>query len=113
MADGYNKMESFAVKADGTLLTPAADGSYSLTNITKNQTVIVEGIADITPATGEIRVANYIWNTRLELTSVFNLFFKDTQTVTITAKDTGSGVDKIFYYLSKEPLAVDIAEWTE
>ncbi len=113
LADGYNKMESFAVKADGTLLTPAADGSYSLTNITKNQTVIVEGIADITPATGEIRVANYIWNTRLELTSVFNLFFKDTQTVTITAKDTGSGVDKIFYYLSKEPLAVDIAEWTE
>lgn len=49
IADDYQAGSGFAVKANGTALT-AANGVYTITNITANQTVTVEGIAVI-PAT--------------------------------------------------------------
>lgn len=47
------------------------------------------------------------------------LYFKDTQKVTVTADDKGDGVDKIYYYLSttalseEEVKALNDSSWTE
>jgi len=45
--EGYAKNSEFAVKANGTLLTPDADGVYTIDNIQAHQTVTVEGVQDI------------------------------------------------------------------
>ncbi len=44
LAQGYSKSKSFAVKANGSTLTPDSSGIYTLSNITANQTVSVEGV---------------------------------------------------------------------
>ena len=45
IADGYEAGESFAVKTNDVALT-AADGVYTIENITADQTVTVEGVAE-------------------------------------------------------------------
>ena len=45
IAEGYEAGESFAVKANGTELT-AVDGVYTISNITADQTVTVEGVVE-------------------------------------------------------------------
>lgn len=47
IADGYEKGEGFAVKANGTALTEA-DGIYTVSNIRANVTITVEGVEEIT-----------------------------------------------------------------
>ena len=44
VCDGYMKSDNFAVKANGTVLTENG-GVYTIENITANQTVTVEGVA--------------------------------------------------------------------
>lgn len=50
-------------------------------------------------------------------TITFGLFFKDTQSVTVTADDEESGLDKTYYYLSDKGLSDteigEITEWKE
>ncbi|MGN1081795.1 MAG: hypothetical protein ACI4QV_06865 [Acutalibacteraceae bacterium] len=48
LKSGYQKGPEFAVKANGTVLTPAADGvTYTISNVTTNYTVTVEGVVDM------------------------------------------------------------------
>ncbi len=60
IAEGYEAGENFAVKANGVPLT-ALDGSYTIENITADQTVTVEGVAEkaveeAVPFSSEIKV---------------------------------------------------------
>ena len=94
------KTAGFAVKANGTVLTLAGDSVYTISNITQDQTVTVEGVAlDETAPTAEIRLGENRWSQFLN-SITFGLFFKDTQTVTISAADDGSGVEKTEYFIS-------------
>lgn len=111
VADGYSRTDSFAVKANGAVLTADKDGIYSLTNISEDYTITVEGIADLTAPTGEIKVRDNIWNISFVPTA-WNLFFNASQTVTITAADKGSGIAEISYYLADTLLTVDNVSWT-
>lgn len=111
VADGYSRTDSFAVKANGVVLTADENGTYSLTDISKDYTITVEGIADLTAPTGEIKVRENIWNTSFAPTA-WNLFFNASQTVTITAEDKGSGISEISYYLADTPLTADNVNWT-
>ena len=45
IADGYEAGENFAVKANGTMLTAAAD-VYTIENITTDQTITVDGVVE-------------------------------------------------------------------
>ncbi len=74
-------------------------------------------IVDSTAPTGEISIGTNHWNEFLN-TITFGLFFKETQSVTITADDNLSGVKEIAYYLatgemSKAQLdALQSTDWT-
>ncbi len=67
--------------------------------------IAVNGL-DVTFPTGEIALKENKWNAFLN-NITFGLFFKETQSVSITAADTESGVKEIAYYLAAEELSAD------
>ena len=99
LAAGYSKTDNFAVKVNGNVVPLNEDGSYTISDITEDIKVTVEGVADNTAPTGEITVGTNKWKDFLN-TITFGLFFKETQSVEITAEDAGSGVKTISYYLA-------------
>lgn len=100
IADKYYKTDAFAVKANGTPLSPDSNGVYTISNIQEKTTVTVDGVAlDNEAPAATITLGANKWNQFFN-TITFGLFFKDTQTVSITAKDTGSGIAKVEYLLS-------------
>ena len=117
LADGYSKVDDFAVKVNGKVVEFTND-EYTISDIKENITVTVEGVEDITAPTAEITLGTNTWNEFLN-TITFGLFFKETQSVTITANDvnTGSGINKIYYYLASEQITEDelkaVTEWQE
>ncbi|RZT00593.1 X2-like carbohydrate binding domain-containing protein [Cuneatibacter caecimuris] len=99
LADTYYKTAAFAVKANGVLLTEH-NGSYTISDIVENQTVTVEGVAqDMAAPSAQITLGSNHWTSFLN-TITFGLFFKETQTVEITADDADSGVEKVQYLLT-------------
>ena len=58
---------------------------------------------DTEKPTGEIKISENSWKAFLN-NITFGLFFKDTQTVTITAADNGSGIKTVEYLLSAKEL---------
>ncbi len=118
LADGYSKTNDFAVKVNGEKVELDANGKYVITNAQENITVTVEGVADTTAPTAEITLGTHKWNSFFNKIT-FGLFFKETQSVTVSAEDvnTGSGIDKVYYYLASKELTKDdamaLADWTE
>ena len=89
-------------------VTVNADTKYSdlATNDTVTSVTLVAQWKDITAPIGEISVGTNKWNTFLN-TITFGLFFKDTQSVTITATDNSGEDVTIEYLLSDKELTVD------
>lgn len=118
LADGYSKLDTFAVKVNGNPAELDKDGKYTVTNTQTDVTVTVEGVADITAPAAEIVLGTNKWNEFFH-SITFGLFFKDTQSVTITTEDKGSGMDKVYYHLSETELreaevtALTDSDWTE
>ena len=73
-------------------------------------------LQDTQPPTGKIEIDGNSW-THFQEGIIFELFFREAKQVTITAQDEGSGVDKIYYYISSEELEgkeqLNWLEWTE
>ncbi|MEG0456861.1 MAG: X2-like carbohydrate binding domain-containing protein, partial [Oscillospiraceae bacterium] len=96
---GYNTSE-MVVKAGKEDLKANEDGTYT-TVITENTEITVTGVTDTTKPTGEIALSENKWAEFLN-TITFGLFFKETQTINVTAEDTnGSGVKTVEYLLSE------------
>ena len=116
LKDGYSKTGAFAVKVNETPIALDANDQYVITNAQENIEITVEGVADITPPTAEIKVKENNW-TSFWNDLTFGLFFKETQDVTITTTDKGSGVKSIQYYLSDGELELDevkaISDWVD
>ncbi len=74
--------------------TPEDTANYNILH----QDVEVTGLDEAAP-TGEISIGTNKWSKPLADVT-FELFFKEIQTVEITAADGGSGVDKVFYHLA-------------
>jgi len=106
LKDGYSKTNEFSITANGQTLTENTDGTYTLSDVTSDVSISVDGVKDITPPTGSIKVSENIWKTFLN-TITFGLFFKETQTVTITGEDAGSGIASIEYYLLDSQKTLD------
>ena len=87
-------------------LTPSVEGDLTIT---------VTGVADITPPEAELTIAGNPFRQFLN-TVTFGLFFKSTQTVTVTVSDLGSGVDTAAWMLSDTVFASQDAitgSWTD
>nr|MDD5838234.1 InlB B-repeat-containing protein [Eubacteriales bacterium] len=89
-------------------MTVNANTKYSdlVANDTVKSVTLVAQWKDITAPTGEISVGTNKWNGFLN-TITFGLFFKDTQSVTITASDNSGEDVTIEYLLSDKELTVD------
>ena len=100
ISEGYYKTTAFAVKANGTELKETG-GVYTISDIRANQTVTVEGVAqDNTAPTVTIQLGEKTWSA-FSSSHTFSLFFKNAQTVEITATDdAGSGVAGTEYFVS-------------
>ena len=87
-------------------MTVNANTKYSdlATNDTITSVTLVAQWKDITAPTGEISIGTNKWNGFLN-TITFGLFFKDTQTVTVTASDNSGDAVKIEYLLSDKALS--------
>ena len=113
-AKGYSKTENFMVDVNGAPMH-SDSGSYTVSPVTSDIVITVFGVADITPPAAEITISTNRFNSFMN-TITFGLFFKKTQTVTVTASDNGSGLSKAEYLLSETAFA-DISaitgDWTE
>lgn len=114
IAKGYSKTENFMVDVNGAPMH-SDSGSYTVSPVTSDIVITVFGVADITPPAAEITISTNKFNSFMN-TITFGLFFKKTQTVTVTASDNGSGLSKAEYLLSETAFA-DISaitgDWTE
>ena len=82
--------------SDGKLYAPGASVPADVTKLTAQW-------RDIAVPTGEIKIAENGWKSFLN-TITFDLFFKDTQMVTVTAADNSGEAVKIEYLLSDKAL---------
>lgn len=113
-AKGYSKTENFMVDVNGAPMH-SDSGSYTVSPVTSDIVVTVFGVADITPPAAEITISTNKFNSFMN-TITFGLFFKKTQTVTVTASDNGSGLEKVEYLLSEtafEDKDAIVGDWTE
>ena len=83
--------------SDGKLYAPGASAPADVTKLTAQW-------RDIAVPTGEIKIAENGWKSFFN-TITFDLFFKDTQMVTVTAADNSGEAVKIEYLLSEKALA--------
>lgn len=92
------------------IYTPSDTNNY----LVVNQKVEVEGL-DVTAPTATIQIKNHQWN-QLFNEITFELFFKETQIVNISAQDKESSVKKVEYYLADQILTTEelesIQTWT-
>ena len=79
------------------------DKAFPTTMPAENLTITAQW-RDIAAPTGEIKIAENDWKSFFN-TITFDLFFKDTQTVTVTAADNSSKAVTVEYLLSEKALA--------
>lgn len=117
------KLVNEAGESEPKILAKGSDytlsGDVSGKDVKSDYKVIVEGtgnytgtvevayrITDSQPPTGTIEVSTNSWKELLSGLN-FGIFYKERQTVKITAEDEGSGVDKIYYFLTSSDQEMD------
>ena len=87
---------------------------YTITDPETDVEITVEGVLDETAPIAKIDVKDNKW-TSFWNNLTFGLFFNETQDVTITANDAGSGMKSVEYYLVSSELELDevraITDW--
>ncbi len=78
---GYDKNDSFAVKANGTVITPDADGNYKITGILENVKITVSGVEKVSYSVvdgdktkhviGENTIAKFVFKRNLNDSETF------------------------------------------
>ena len=74
---------------------------FQIQNVKGAMSIVVEGVADITPPEAELTIGTSKYNAFMNRVT-FGLFFKKTQTVHVTASDLGSGLKSVEYLLADQ-----------
>ncbi len=117
LAEGYSTTQDFAVLVNGEPLAPQADGSYCIPDVQEQKTITVTGVADITAPQLAVQAKDKAYK-EFQDPVTFETYIKETQQVTISAADSGSGIRETAYYISAEPLtaqqvmALGAENWT-
>lgn len=109
--EGYSDT-NMVVKVNDVQLHPV-DGVYTYPSVMSDVTVTVSGVQDASAPEAQIQVGTSWWRKLLHTIS-FGLFFKDTQKVTIEAKDNGSQLLGTYYHISNTALTeeqLDAVTW--
>ena len=117
--DGYSMIDSFQICNGTNPVGFSLMGDtyvYELNFVNSDFNFTVSGVADITAPLAQIDIKNNKW-TSFWNGVTFGLFFNETQDVTVTAADTGSGMNSIQYYLAGGELELDevkqITDWQD
>ncbi len=117
--DGYSMTEYFEIYNGAEPIWRYFDrqtGVLEFDSVASDFALSVTGVADITAPTAQINVKNNKWSSFWN-SLTFGLFFKETQDVTVTATDEGSGVKSIQYYLADTERELDevraITDWVD
>ena len=102
---GYSKTARFAVKVNGVEIEPDASGVYVIAQVFEDKTITVEGIADVTDPRITLSVGALKWMT-FDGSAAFDTYFNQTQSVSISARDGGSGIFAVYYIISENPLTL-------
>ena len=120
LLNGYSMLDHFEIYNNGyepmwQHFNPQT-GVLQLTFVGSDFNFTVQGVADITAPVAEIHLKDNRW-TQFWNNITFGLFFKETQDVTITAADNGSGIKNIQYFLAGRELERDevrsITDWMD
>lgn len=116
LGEGYAAASDFVVKENTSVLTAISSSEntyvYTIKNVTENKIVTVSGVADGTAPTIKITLdENNWWQTFLNKIT-FNLFFKNSRSLTIEAFDGESGIDSVWYYLTDTDLFPEDKSYT-
>lgn len=113
LKEGYTETSAFAIKVNGNPVS-LSGGKYTITDPETDVEITVEGVLDETAPIAKIDVKDNKW-TSFWNNLTFGLFFNETQDVTITANDAGSGMKSVEYYLVSSELELDevraITDW--
>lgn len=109
LKQGYSKTKDFKILVNGKEIITDENGQYKISNIKEDTNVTVEGVADITVPTGEIKIASDTWKEFINKIT-FGRFYNESQKVTIGAEDQGSGIYKVFYYISHKEMTKEEVE---
>jgi len=116
VASGYDA-SNMKAKVNGSEVHLNNNGEYTISGISKDMNVTVEGVADKKAPDITIKMADKTWVGRLLNSLTFGIFFRESQTVTITTTDAGSKVKEVWYYLSNKGMekanVEQITAWQE
>lgn len=94
ISDGYRASDSFAVKANNTVLE-AVNGTYTIENITENISITVEGIEEILPTpSNTVTLSCTTTNIRIGGTKKINVVLTDAKGTTIETEEIPTGTYK-------------------
>ena len=105
IAKGYSRTQNYRVLVNGSEVTAASSkddcDKFQIQNVKGAMSIVVEGVADITPPEAELTIGTSKYNAFMNRVT-FGLFFKKTQTVHVTASDLGSGLKSVEYLLADQ-----------
>ena len=116
LGEGYAAASDFVVKENTSVLTAVRSSEntyvYTIKNVTENKNVTVSGIVDGTAPAIKITLDENNWWQSFLNKITFNLFFKNSSSLTIEASDGESGIDSVWYYLTDTDLFPEDKSYT-
>lgn len=107
--EGYQKTADFAVKVrknsepdSAAVAIAEQDGTYTISQVQDDLTVLISGIDDQTGPSVVISIADKSWD---DMAADTEIYFGQDQTVTIEAMDAGSGLAEVYYYIADREMS--------
>ena len=106
LLEGYSYSKSFAVSVNGKKLTGDKNGVYTISSISEDCIISVDGVVDTTPPKVTLKIGEYSFADIPESTDGF-LYINTRPEIIVDVKDEGSKVASVMVAISSFELSVD------